>query len=92
MGCGLMTVSFRVNQLMELFEENEEMVFADNPEEMRDAVLRLKRDDLRRREIAEAGWRKSHMHLNEWLVARYVEEVTFRRPLSHAYIWPTALW
>ena len=92
MGCGLMTLSFRVNQLMELFDEDHEMAFADTPEEMREAVLRFKRDDSRRREIAEAGWRKSHAHLNERLVARYIEEIAFRRPLSQAYIWPTALW
>ena len=40
----------------------------------------------------EAGWRKSHAQLNERLVARYIEEIAFRRPLSQAYIWPTALW
>jgi hypothetical protein len=68
------------------------MIFVDTPEEMRDAALRFKRDDRRRREIAEAGWRKSHARLNERLVARYVEEVTLRRPLSQDYIWPTALW
>ena len=92
MGSGLLTLSFRVNQLMELFEEDKEMAFADSPEEMRDAALRFKRDDGRRRRIAEAGWRKSHAHLNERLVARYIEEITFRRPLSQDYIWPTALW
>jgi hypothetical protein len=92
MGCGLMTLSFRMNQLMELFDEDREMMFADTPEEMRDAVLRFRRDDLRRREIAEAGWRKSHAQLNERLVARYIEEVAFRRTLSQGYIWPTALW
>jgi hypothetical protein len=92
MGSGLLTLSFRVDRLMELFEEDKEMAFADAPEEMRDAVLRFKRDDGRRRQIAEAGWRKSHAYLNERLVARYIEEVTFRRPLSKGYIWPTALW
>ena len=30
--------------------------------------------------------------VNERLVARYIEEVTFRRPLSQGYIWPTRLW
>jgi hypothetical protein len=91
-GCGLLTLSYRVNSLMELFEEEEEMVFADTPEEMRDAVLRLKRDDRRRREIAEAGWLKSHERFNERVVARYIEEVGFRRSLSQPYFWPTKLW
>jgi Glycosyl transferases group 1 len=92
MGCGLLTLSYRVNKLMELFDEDEEMVFSDTPEEMRDAVLRFKRDDRRRREIAEAGWRKSHERFSERVVARYIEEVAVRRPLSQRYFWPTTLW
>jgi hypothetical protein len=92
MGCGLLTLSFRVNQLMELFEEDKEMAFADTPEEMLEAVLRYKRDDAARRRVAEAGWRKSHERFNERLVTRYIEEVAFRRPLSQPYFWPTAQW
>jgi hypothetical protein len=92
MGCGLLTLSFRVNQLMELFEEDKEMAFADAPEEMLETVLRYKRDDASRRRMAEAGWLKSQQELNERLVARYIEEVAFRRALSHPYIWPTKLW
>jgi hypothetical protein len=91
-GSGLATLSFRVNQLMELFEENKEMVFSETPEDMRDAVLRLKRDDSERRRIAEAGWRKAHGCFNERLVARYIEEVTFRRTFSEDYSWPTRAW
>ena len=91
-GCGLLTLSLRVNRLMELFDENEEMVFADTPEEMCDAAPRLKRDDALRRRIAEAGWRKAHGCFNERLVARHIEEVTFRRPPSEDYRWPTRQW
>jgi Glycosyl transferases group 1 len=92
MGCGLLALSFRVNKLFEIFDEDKEMSFSETPEAMRDAVLRFKREDGLRRQIAEAGWRKSHQELNERLVARYIEEVAFRRPLSNAYIWPTRLW
>ena len=92
LGCGLATLSFEVNRLMELFEPEREMVFAATPEAMVDAAVRLRRDHAARRRIAEAGWRKAHAAYNERLVARFIEEVTFRRPLSHAYAWPTALW
>jgi len=44
------------------------------------------------RRVSEAGWRKAHAAFNERLVARFIEEAMFRRPLSHAYAWPTALW
>jgi hypothetical protein len=91
-GCGLATLSFEVNRLMELFEPEREMAFAPTPEAMRDAALRLKRDDATRRRIAEAGWRKAHAAYNERLVAQFIEDVLFRRPLTHAYAWPTTLW
>jgi len=92
LGCGLAVLSFEVNRLMELFEPEREMVFARTPEAMVEAALRLKRDDAARRRIAETGWRKAHAAFNERLVAAFIEDVMFRRPLSHAYAWPTALW
>jgi hypothetical protein len=91
-GCGLLTLSFRVNGLMELYEEGREMVFAETPEAMREAALRFKRDDAARRRIAEAGWRKAHAAYNERLVARFIEDALFRRSPSQAYAWPTTLW
>jgi hypothetical protein len=91
-GCGLLTLSFRLNSLMELFEENREMIFAETPEAMRDAALKWKRDDAGRRRIAEAGHAKAHAAFNERIVARFVEEVLFRKSLSPGYAWPTALW
>jgi hypothetical protein len=92
LGCGLLTLSFRVNAMMELFDEGREMIFADDPEGMREAALRFKRDEAQRRRIAEAGWRKAYEAFSEWLVAAFIEEVLFRRPLSRAYAWPTTLW
>jgi hypothetical protein len=92
MGCGLLALSTRTNLLGELFEENREMAFADSPDEALETVRRYLRNDAARRRVAEAGWQKSHHELNERLAARYIEEVTFERPLSHRYIWPTQLW
>ncbi|HXT06217.1 MAG TPA: glycosyltransferase [Roseiarcus sp.] len=92
LGCGLLTMSFRVNAMMELFEEGREMAFADDPEGMREAALRFKRDEAERRRIAEAGWRKAHAAFNERWVAAFIEEALFRRPWSRVYAWPTALW
>ena len=92
MGCGLLAISMRVNGLSALFGEDEEMAFADTPEEVVEVVRRYKRDDFARRRVAEAGWRKSHGELNERLVARYIEEVAFGRSLSHPYVWPTRAW
>ena len=46
-GCGLLTLSFRVNDLMQLFEDGREMVFADTPEAMVDAALKIQTRRLR---------------------------------------------
>jgi hypothetical protein len=91
-GCGLLTLSFRVNRMMELFEEDREMAFADDPQSMREAALRFRRDDAARRRIAEAGWRKAHGAYNDRLVAAFIEDTLLRRRPSHAYAWPTTLW
>jgi hypothetical protein len=92
LGCGLATLSFRVNGLMELFEDGREMAFADTPEAMVEAALRCRRDEAARRRIAEAGWRKAHAEFNERRVAAFIEDTVFQRAPSHAYAWPTALW
>ena len=92
MGSGLMAISTRANRLFELFSEGEEMAFADTKEELLEVVRRYKVDDLARRKIAQAGWLKSHQEFSVDLITRYIEEVSFERPLSHAYQWPTRLW
>ena len=92
LGDGLLTLSFRINRLFELFEDGVEMAFAEAPEEMRDLAIKFKRDDFARRRIAEAGWRKAHAEFNERKVAAFIEDVLFRRPLREAYRWPTRLW
>jgi spore maturation protein CgeB len=92
MGSGLLALSTRANRLYEMFAEGETMVFADTLDEMLETIRRYKRDDQARRKIAEAGWRKAHADYSVDLVTRYIEEVTFERPLSHAYQWPTELY
>jgi len=91
-GCGLLTLSYRVNKLMELFDEYKEMIFVDSAAAMRDAALALKRDDARRRRVAEAGHAKAHRAFNERVVARFIEEALFRKTFSQGYAWPTTLW
>lgn len=92
MGSGLLAVSTRANHLFEMFSEGEEMVFADTVDEMLETLRRYKHDDVARRRIAEAGWRKSHAEYSVDLVTRYIEEVSFERALSHDYQWPTTLY
>lgn len=96
MGCGLLVFCYRDKnmdtKLEELFEEDKELVFFSSKEELLDKVLYYKEHDEERKEIARRGWEKSHNHLNERLVAKYIIEVTFKLPFSENYIWPTNLY
>ena len=92
MGSGLLALSTRANGLSQMFAENAEMVFFDTLEELIEVIRRYKKDDAARRIIAEAGWRKSHQDYSVDRVIRYIEDVTFERPLSQAFSWPTTLY
>ncbi len=88
MGCGLLTLVDRATSFGEFFTEDE-VAFYDSGDDLADRIRYYLAHDDERRRVAERGWRKSHEELNERLVTRYIEEVTFDRKLTHDYIWPT---
>ncbi len=88
MGCGLLTFVDRATSFGELFADDE-LAFYDSRDDLADRIRYYLAHDDERRRVAERGWRKSHAELNERLVTRYIEEVTFDRKLTHDYIWPT---
>ena len=92
MGCGLLAISTRANRLFELFNENEEMIFADTMEETLEVIRRYKRDDNKRRLIAKAGWLKFHRDYSVDVITQYIEDVTFEKSLRQNYQWPTTLY
>ena len=92
MGSGLLTLSSRDNKLEELFEENKEIVFFSSKEELLEKAIYFKNHDEERREIAKRGWEKSYACFNERLVAKYIIEITFGKPLSEKYAWPTQIY
>ena len=92
MGSGLLTLSTRDNKLEELFEENKEIVYFSSKEELLEKVLYFKKHDEERREIAKRGWEKCYTCFNERLVAKYIIETTFGKPLSKKYAWPTQIY
>ncbi|HZZ82689.1 MAG TPA: glycosyltransferase [Gemmataceae bacterium] len=89
MGSGLLTFTTRDNQLEDLFVEDEELVFFSDEDELLDKLLYFKAHDEARRAVAAAGWRQSHKHFNERLVAKYIVETAFRLALTEDYAWPT---
>ena len=92
MGSGLLILSTRGNRLEELFAEDREIVFFSSKEELLEKVIYFKNHDDKRREIARRGWEKCHACYNERLVTKYIIEITFGKPLSEKYAWPTQIY
>ena len=74
----------------ELFEDG--MIFADTPQALCEAAVRLARDEATRQHIAQKGWHRAHQDFNERRVAAFIIETTFRQKASQDYAWPTSLW
>ena len=89
MGSGLLTFIRRGGNLEEMFAEDKEAVYFSTKEEALEKAVKYKKDDKARRKIATSGWKKSHQHLNERLVAEYIVESTFNPAHNGKYIWPT---
>ncbi|MCF8466454.1 MAG: glycosyltransferase [Sneathiella sp.] len=87
-GNGLMTLVHRRTGYDRIFKEDE-FVFYNDFNELLKKIEYYNLHDDEAREIAENGWRRSHEIFNERLVAKYIEEVTFREALSEDYQWPT---
>jgi len=88
MGAGLLTFTTRNNSLDELFEEDKEIIFFSDKDELIDKIRYYKKHDTKRKEIARAGWKKSHENYNEQLIARYIIETTMGQEYTHNYAWP----
>jgi hypothetical protein len=88
MGSGLLTFTTHDNRLEELFAEDKELIFFSTKEELLEKVIYFKNHDNQRKQVARAGWEKSHLQLNDRLVAKYLIETTFRVPLTEPYVWP----
>jgi hypothetical protein len=90
MGCGLLTFIDRRTGFDEMFGPDELVTYGDI-EELIERIDHFRRNDEERRQIAERGWRRAHAILSETLVAQWIVDVIFDRPLSHAYAWPTEI-
>ena len=92
MGSGLLVFCHRDpaldTKLEDLFEEDKELIFFSSKEELLDKVNYYREHDQERKRIAKRGWEKTQHCLNERMVAKYIVEVTFKKPLSEDYIWP----
>ena len=89
-GNGILTLIHRRTGFDQIFKEDE-LAFYDDFDDLIKKIEYFNLHDDEAREIAENGWRRSHQIFNERLVAKYIEEVTFQKPLSEDYQWPTEL-
>ncbi|ABS63727.1 conserved hypothetical protein [Parvibaculum lavamentivorans DS-1] len=87
-GNGLLVFVARSTGYDEIFSD-EEFVFFRDLDELADKLRYFLKNDGERQRIARNGYERYHAFFSERLVARYIEDVAMRRPLSEDYAWPT---
>lgn len=90
-GNGLLTLIHRRTGFDQLYKDDE-LAFYDDFDDLIKKIEYFNLHDDEAREIAERGWNRTYEMFNEQKVAKYIEEVTFREPLSQEYNWPTELY
>lgn len=90
MGSGLLTFVDRRTRFSEIFA-GDELVTYEGSDELIERLDYYRRHDDERRAIAERGWRRVHEIFNETIVAQWILDVTFDRPFSRTYAWPTEI-
>jgi len=88
MGCGLLALVDKRTRFDEIFGPDE-LVTYKGLDDLIDKIDYFRRHDDQRRKIAENGWRRAHDIFSETNVAQWIVDVTFERPLSLSYAWPT---
>ena len=68
------------------------MAFYWDVDELVDKVRFFTANEDARYQVARRGQEKYRAIFNERLVARYIEDVTFGKPLAHDYAWPTTVY
>lgn len=89
LGNGLLTFVSRTTGFQDLFSDDE-IAFYEGLEELVDKLSFFVRNDRKRQEVAEAGWRAAHSMFASHRVAKYILERCFAETLSETYPWPTA--
>ncbi len=88
MGCGLLTIIDKRTRFGEIFGAHE-LVTYDGIDDLVDRIEYFRLHDAERRKIAENGWRRAHEIFSGTTVSRWILDVTFERPHSQTYAWPT---
>lgn len=84
LGNGLLTFIHEDTKFSDFFKNNE-MIFYKNTNDLLDKILKYKKDDKLRREIAKKGHKKYHKFFNSSLVSRYIIDKSFGK--KSKYYW-----
>jgi len=85
-GNGLLTFLDENTQLNDLFS-NKEAVFYKNIDDLSEKILKYKRDNKKRKEIAKNGKYKYMKYYNSNIVSQYIIDKTFDFKTKNQYIW-----
>ena len=88
MGLGILTLIDKRTRFDEIFGTDELVTY----ESIDDLIAKLdhfRKHDDERKKIAANGWRRAHEIFSETVVAQWILDRTFDRPLSQTYAWPT---
>lgn len=90
MGCGILALVDRRTGFGEIFAPDELVTYGGD-EEMIDRIDYFRQHDGERRKTAAAGWQRAHAIFSETVASQWILDITFDRPLSQTYAWPTAI-
>ena len=85
-GNGLLTFLDEKTQLSDLFKKNE-AVFYSNIDDLAEKILKYKKDNSKRRELARNGKFKYMKYFNSDIVSQYIIDKTFDLKSKNNYIW-----
>lgn len=90
MGCGLLTIIDGRTQFDEIFKPDELVTYAGD-EELVDKIDYFWKHDDERKAVARRGWQRAHEIFSAPAVSQWILDVTFDRPHSQTYAWPTEI-
>ena len=85
-GNGLLTFLDKKTKLNELFNTNE-AIFYNNVNDLAEKILKYKKDNKKRRDIAKNGKKKYMKYFNSNIVSQYIIDKTFDLKSKNKYIW-----
>lgn len=90
MGLGILTLIDKRTRFDEIFGPDE-LVTYNGVDDLIGKIDYFRKHDDERKRIAENGWRRAHEIFSETVVAQWLLDRAFDRPLSQTYAWPTEI-